>query len=216
MGRRQTARLTVAYSSVEGALERMTARDRGTLVQGRLGAGLPGHPAAGGVLRLQARHRRVTESVITELVREKSNVEISMVHMPGMNTTQFGWVRTTLSKFPQPVAPIYQPDACAEMVASVVDHHKRRVWVGESTVGTIIGNRVASAVLDLYLGLTWFSGQQTGTSASEMAGDTFTPPSAGTTARTAPSTTAPGGPPRRCGRRSTATPSPASRPAPAR
>ena len=158
-------------NGTRAALRRMTARDRGTLVQVGSALAFRGIPLQAAYCGSKHAIVGFTESVITELVHERSSVKVSMVHMPGMNTTQFGWVRTTLPKFPQPVAPIYQPDACAQVVASVVDHHKRRVWVGESTVGTIIGNRVVSALLDLYLGRTGFSGQQTSVSRDEMAGD---------------------------------------------
>lgn len=163
-------------NGTRAALKRMTARDRGRLVQVGSALAFRGIPLQAAYCGSKHAIVGFTESVITELIHEKSNVKVSMVHMPGMNTTQFGWVRTTLSKFPQPVAPIYQPDACAEVVAAVVDHHKRRVWVGESTVGTIIGNRMISALLDLYLGRTGFSGQQTSVSSQEMAGDNLYSP----------------------------------------
>lgn len=158
-------------NDTRAALKRMTARDRGTLVQVGSALAFRGIPLQAAYCGSKHAIVGFTESVITELIHARSNVKVSMVHMPGMNTTQFGWVRTTLPKFPQPVAPIYQPDACAQVVASVVDHHKRRVWVGESTVGTIIGNRVVSSLLDLYLGRTGFSGQQTSVGRDEMAGD---------------------------------------------
>ncbi len=163
-------------NGTRAALKRMTSRDRGRLVQVGSALAFRGIPLQAAYCGSKHAIVGFTESVITELIHERSNVKVSMVHMPGMNTTQFGWVRTTLPKFPQPVAPIYSPDACAEVVAAVVDHHKRRVWVGESTVGTIIGNRVISALLDLYLARTGFSGQQTDVSADKMAGDNLYSP----------------------------------------
>ena len=158
-------------NGTRAALRRMTARDRGHLVQIGSALAFRGIPLQAAYCGSKHAIVGFTESVITELAHQRSAVKVSMVHMPGMNTTQFGWVRTTLGRYPQPVAPIYQPDACAKVVAAVVDHPKRRVWVGESTVGTVIGNRFASALLDAYLGRTGYSGQQTDVGRDQMMGD---------------------------------------------
>lgn len=158
-------------NGTRAALRRMVARDRGTLVQVGSALAFRGIPLQAAYCGSKHAIVGFTESVITELAHRRSAVRVSMVHMPGMNTTQFGWVRTTEPAYPQPVAPVYQPEACAKVVAAVVDHPRRRVWVGESTVGTIIGNRFAPALLDAYLGRTGVSGQQTDVGREQMVGD---------------------------------------------
>ena len=40
-------------------------------------------------------------------------------------------------------------------------HHRREIWVGASTVTTIVGNKLAPGLLDRYLARTGFEGQQT-------------------------------------------------------
>lgn len=40
-------------------------------------------------------------------------------------------------------------------------HKRRKVWVGGSSVATIVGNRLAPKVADLYLARTAIKGQQT-------------------------------------------------------
>jgi len=109
-----------------------------------------------------------TESLRTELLAEKSDVHVTMVHLPGLNTTQFGLVRTRLPHTPRPVAPVYQPEVAARAIVHAASHAKRRAyWVGGSTVMTIIGNRVAPWFADWYLAKTAIGGQQTDKAADE-------------------------------------------------
>jgi NAD(P)-dependent dehydrogenase (short-subunit alcohol dehydrogenase family) len=170
----ERATRTTYFGFVNGtraALARMRPRDRGTVVQ--IGSALAFRGIPLQAAYCGSKHAMVgfTESVITELLHERSRIRVAMVHMPGMNTTQFGWVRTTLPQHPQPVAPIYSPEACAAVVASVIDHPRRTTWVGESTVGTILGNRLVAPLLDRYLARTGVAGQQTDQSRDTMAGD---------------------------------------------
>jgi hypothetical protein len=58
------------------------------------------------------------------------------------------------------VPPIYEPEVGATAIADVADRPRRRTWVGEPTVGTILGQRFASRFLDWYLARTGYSGQQ--------------------------------------------------------
>jgi hypothetical protein len=69
-------------------------------------------------------------------------------------------VKSSLPEHPQPVPPVYQPEAGARAVADVADRPKRRTWVGGPTVATVLGNRAASRFLDVYLARTGFKGQQ--------------------------------------------------------
>jgi hypothetical protein len=103
------------------------------------------------------------ESLRVELMHDKSNVHVTMVQMPAVNTPQFGWVLSRLPRKAQPVAPIYQPEVAAAAVLYAADHPRRReYWVGGSTVGTLLANAVAPGLLDRYLARTGFKSQQTG------------------------------------------------------
>jgi hypothetical protein len=96
------------------------------------------------------------------LLHDKSNVHVTMVQMPAVNTPQFSWVLSRLPRHAQPVPPIYQPELAARAVLYAADHpHRREYWVGTSTVATLVANAVAPGVLDRYLGKTGFSSQQT-------------------------------------------------------
>src|SRR6185437_5979806 len=102
------------------------------------------------------------EALRCELLHDNSNVRVTMVQMPAVNTPQFSWVLSRLPRHAQPVPPIYQPEFAAQGVLFAADHPKRReYWVGTSTLGTLAANAIAPGLLDRYLGKTGISSQQT-------------------------------------------------------
>jgi hypothetical protein len=100
------------------------------------------------------------DSLRAELINEGSKVKVSLVQLPGVNTPQFDWVRTRVQHHPQPVPPIYQPEVAARAIAWAAEHPRRELWVGLPTVYTILGERVASGLMDRYLGRTNIKAQQ--------------------------------------------------------
>ena len=79
-----------------------------------------------------------------------------MIQMPGMNTPQFGWVKSRLPKKAQPVPPIYQPEIAADAIVFASMHDRREIYVGMSTVKAVVGNKILPGLLDHYLGKTGF------------------------------------------------------------
>lgn len=144
------------------ALARMRPRDNGTIVQ--VGSALSERSIPLQSAYCGAKHaiNGFTSSIRCELLHEKSNVRITVVQMPAVNTPQFGWVLSRLPRKPQPVPPIYQPEVAAQGVLHAADHPDRKqYWVGGSTAATLIANKIAPALLDRYLGRTGFDAQQT-------------------------------------------------------
>jgi len=144
------------------ALKRMTPRDAGTIVQVGSALAYRGIPLqtayCGSKHAIQGFH----EALRCELLHDKSNVHVTMVQMPAVNTPQFSWVLNRMPKHAQPVPPIYQPEVAARGVLYAADHPKRReYWVGASTMGTLAANAVAPGLLDRYLARTGYSSQQT-------------------------------------------------------
>jgi short-subunit dehydrogenase len=142
------------------ALARMTARDQGTIVQVGSALSYRAIPLQAAYCGAKFGIRGFTNSIRTELRHDNSHVRITMVQLPGVNTTQFNWCRSKLPKHPMPVPPIYQPEVPAEAIYWAAQHHRREVWVGYSTVLAILGNRLAPTIADRYLAKTGFGGQQ--------------------------------------------------------
>jgi short-subunit dehydrogenase len=142
------------------ALRRMGERDRGTIVQVGSALSYRAIPLQAAYCGAKFGIRGFTDSLRTELMADRSRVRITMVQLPGLNTTQFNWCRSKLPKHPQPVPPIYQPEIAAEAVYWAARHPRREVWVGYSTVQAILGNKLAPWLADRYLARTAISGQQ--------------------------------------------------------
>jgi NADP-dependent 3-hydroxy acid dehydrogenase YdfG len=142
------------------ALSRMKPRDHGTIVQVGSALSYRAIPLQAAYCGAKFAIRGFTDSVRVELMHDKSNVHLTMVQLPAVNTTQFNWCRSKMPDHPQPVPPIYQPEIPAEAVYWASQHHRREVWVGASAVLAILGNRVAPSIADRYLARTGFKGQQ--------------------------------------------------------
>jgi NADP-dependent 3-hydroxy acid dehydrogenase YdfG len=145
---------------VQAALRRFRPRDRGTIVQVGSALSRRGIPLQSTYCASKHAIKGFCDSLRAELMHEHSNVKIALVQLPGLNTPQFNWVRTRLHKHPQPVPPIYQPEVAARAIAWAAEHPKRELWVGISTVYTILGERVASGLMDRYLAKTNIQAQQ--------------------------------------------------------
>ena len=142
------------------ALKRMVPRDRGTVVQVGSALAYRAIPLQSAYCGAKFGMRGFTDSVRTELMHDGSNVWITMVQLPAVNTPQFNWCRTRLPDHPQPVPPIYQPEVPAEAVYWAAHHRRREVSVGGSAVKAIYGNKLAPRFADWYLARTGFKSQQ--------------------------------------------------------
>jgi NAD(P)-dependent dehydrogenase (short-subunit alcohol dehydrogenase family) len=161
--RRVTEVSYLGYANgTRSALRRMLPRDRGTIVQVGSALAYRGIPLQSAYCGAKHAIQGFHESLRTELMHDGSNVHVTMVQMPAVNTPQFGWVLSRLPHHAQPVPPIYQPEVAAEAVVYAAAHPKRReYWVGETTAATLLANAVAPGLLDRYLARTGFSSQQT-------------------------------------------------------
>ena len=142
------------------ALKRMTERDSGTIVQVGSALSYRAIPLQAAYCGSKFAIRGFTDSIRSELLHDHSRVHITMVQLPGVNTTQFNWCRSKLPDHPQPVPPIYQPEIPAEAVYWAAHHRRRELWVGYSAVEAIVGNKIAPGLADRYLAHKAFSGQQ--------------------------------------------------------
>jgi NAD(P)-dependent dehydrogenase (short-subunit alcohol dehydrogenase family) len=130
------------------ALDLMLPRDRGTIVQTGSALAKRGIPLQSAYCGAKHAIQGFHESLRTELLHRRSKVRTTIVHMPAVNTPQFDWVE--------------QPEIAAQALVYAADHPQRReYWVGASTVGTILANKIAPGLLDRYLARTGYRSQQT-------------------------------------------------------
>jgi short-subunit dehydrogenase len=143
------------------ALRHMRRRDRGTIVQ--IGSALAYRSIPLQSAYCGAKHAITgfVDSVRCELIHERSRIHITTVHLPAMNTPQFGWVKSRLPHKAQPVPPIFEPEVAARAVYWAAHHRRREIYVGLPTVEAIVGNKLFPGLLDRYLGRVGYSSQQT-------------------------------------------------------
>jgi NAD(P)-dependent dehydrogenase (short-subunit alcohol dehydrogenase family) len=143
------------------ALRRMKPRDRGVIIQVGSALAYRGIPLQAAYCGAKHALQGFLESVRTELGHDGSNVRLTMVQLPAVNTPQFTWSRVKMPHQPQPVPPIYQPEVAAEAIVWAADHPRREVMVGWPTVKAIVGNAVAPGIADRYLADNGYEDQQT-------------------------------------------------------
>jgi NAD(P)-dependent dehydrogenase (short-subunit alcohol dehydrogenase family) len=148
-------------NGTRAALRRMRPRDRGVIVQVGSALAYRSIPLQSAYCGSKHAVAGFTESVRTELLHEGSQVWITEVHLPALNTPQFDWVLSRLPNRPQPVPPIYQPEVAARAIVWASEHPRRELWVGATTSMTIRADKAAPGMLDRYLGRTGVGSQQT-------------------------------------------------------
>lgn len=142
------------------ALRHMLPRDRGSIVQ--IGSAMAYRSIPLQSAYCGAKHAILgfTASLRTELLHDKSNVHVSMVQLPALNTPQFGWVKNKMPRKPQPVPPIYQPEVAARAIYWAAHHRRREIYVGRSSVMAILGNKIAPDFADHVLARKGYESQQ--------------------------------------------------------
>lgn len=152
--------LGVVYGTL-AALKRMLPRDRGVIVQVGSALAYRGIPLQSAYCAAKHAIQGFHDSLLSELIHDKSNVRVTMVQLPAMNTPQFSWVKSRLPRKPQPVPPIYQPEIGADAVLFAAHNDRREMYVGYPTVEAIIGDKIAPGFADWYLARNGYDAQQT-------------------------------------------------------
>ncbi len=152
--------LGVVYGTLV-ALKRMLPRDRGSIVQVGSALAYRGIPLQSAYCAAKHAIQGFHDSLHSELIHDKSNVRVTMVQLPAMNTPQFSWVKSRLPRKPQPVPPIYQPEIGADAVLFAAHNDRREMYVGYPTVEAIIGDKIAPGFADWYLARNGYDAQQT-------------------------------------------------------
>ncbi len=143
------------------ALRRMKPRDRGTIVNVGSALSYRAIPLQSAYCASKYAVRGFTDSLRSELLHDKSNVHLTMVHLPAMNTPQFDWALNKLGVRTQPVPPIFEPEVAAGALLFAATHRRREIWVGYPTWKAIIGNKLAPGVADRVLAHGGYTGQLT-------------------------------------------------------
>lgn len=143
------------------ALKRMLPRDKGSIVLVGSALAYRGIPLQSAYCGAKHAIQGFYDSLRAELMHDKSNVKVSTVELPALNTTQFDFVKSRLPRKPKPMGTIYQPEVAAEAIVYAAEHNRREIMVGWPTLKTVVGNKIAPWYVDRVLAKNGYAGQQT-------------------------------------------------------
>lgn len=89
-----------------------------------------------------------TSALRSELIRDGSDVTLSLVQLPAVNTPQFDWARNRLPMMPQPAPPIFAPELAAKAVIRAIASGERELFVGGPVLKLVFAQMVLPGWLD--------------------------------------------------------------------
>jgi short-subunit dehydrogenase len=143
------------------ALDRMRPRDRGRIVNVGSALAFVGIPLQAAYCGAKFAVRGFTESVRAELLAAGSHVTISQVHLPAVNTPQFGWCESKMARKAQPVPPIYEPELIADRIVAAARDGRPSDVIGSWNRGLVVLAQVMPGVVARYAARTCIESQQT-------------------------------------------------------
>ncbi len=156
---------TVTYlgtvHGVMAALRHMRPRNRGAIINVGSALAYRSVPLQAVYCGAKSAIRGFTDSLRSELLHDKVNINLTMVHLPAVNTPQFDWALNKMGHQAMPVPPVYQPEVPARAIVFAATHRRREIWVGFPTVVAIMANRIAPSFADHYLAKHGYAGQMT-------------------------------------------------------
>jgi NAD(P)-dependent dehydrogenase (short-subunit alcohol dehydrogenase family) len=147
-------------NGTRSALKRMLPRNSGKIVLVGSALAYRGIPLQSAYCGAKHAIQGFLDSLRCELLSDKSNVTVTMVQMPGVNTPQFDWIRAKLPGQPRPVGKVYQPEVAGRAIYAAAHDSRKEMLVGLPTVEAVWGNKIASPLLDEYLASTGIKAQQ--------------------------------------------------------
>jgi hypothetical protein len=137
----------------------MSRRDRGVIVQVSSALAYRAIPIQSAYCAAKHAVLGFTDSLRCELLHERSGVRVTMVHLPAVNTPQFDWVKNRLPGRPAPPDPVYQPEVAARAIVHALEHPRRDLYVGDTTVKLRQAQRFLPGLTDRYLARNAWEGQ---------------------------------------------------------
>jgi short-subunit dehydrogenase len=160
------------------ALRRMLPRNLGTVVNVCSAIAYHGMPLLTSYSGAKAAVRGFTDGVRAELAHEISNVHVTIVFPPAVNTPFFSHAITHMARPPRPARPVYQPDIVARAILRAASSRQRELRVGAITTLFDLANRVAPWIIDMAIRRLGYDGQETDSAeASALRNPTMFAPS---------------------------------------
>ena len=157
------------------ALFHMRPRNRGTIIQ--IGSALAYRSIPLQAAYCAAKHaiRGFTDSLRSELLHDRVNIDLCMAQLPAVNTPQFDWCANRTDHAVEPIPPIFEPEIIADAIHQLSLHPRREVFVGWPAIQAIVGDKLAPGLADRYLASRGYTGQLTGEPNAQLPANLFAP-----------------------------------------
>lgn len=162
-------------NGTRAALRYLRTRDHGCIVQVGSALAYRSIPLQSAYCGAKAAIRGFSDALRSELIHERSQVRICMVQLCAFNTPQFDWGASRLSRRPQPVGPVYQPELAARAIVWLAQHPRRELWVGMPAIVAILSTRLFAALGDRLAAARAWRGQHSDEPAAPRNGNLFAP-----------------------------------------
>ncbi|MBE2270523.1 MAG: SDR family oxidoreductase [Anaerolinea sp.] len=141
--------LGVIYGS-KAALSRMRAQGFGTIIN--FGSVLSDRavPLQSAYIASKFGVKGFTQALRLEVMRERLPINVTLVLPAGVNTPFFSHARSKMGVKPQPLPPVYKPEAVADAVLYAAEHPRRDVHVGGASWMFSFGQRLSPALMDRF------------------------------------------------------------------
>jgi NADP-dependent 3-hydroxy acid dehydrogenase YdfG len=146
---------------IQAALHHMKPRDHGTIIQVGSALAYRSIPLQSAYCGAKHAIKGFLDSLRSELIHDGSNVQLSMVQLPAVNTPQFDWARSHMPYRAKPMGKIFQPEDIGRAIVRVAENPRREYWLGAPAIEAILGNFLVPQYADRYLASTAVEGQQT-------------------------------------------------------
>lgn len=157
----------------QAALSCMRRRGSGTIVNLGLAHPLRGLPLQAAVNGAHAAISAFCDSVRPEIRALSDRIDLTVVHLPSINTPRLGWARNLSGHALKPAGRIYEPEIAAHAICQAVLGHHRDIWVGASSILPSLINGLAPSLRDRALAKKGFKAQFASGVAEEEADSLF-------------------------------------------
>ena len=152
-------------NGTRAALRRMLPRDRGRIVNVCSAVAFRGVPLLSSYTGAKHAVRGFGQSICAELAEDGSQVRLTTIFPPAVNTPFFDHAPSYMGHAGRPMAPVYQPEVVAQAIHLAAIGGGREMPVSFTSVLFAIAARLAPSLVDRAIGRLGYDGQAAATDA---------------------------------------------------
>lgn len=136
---------------MKAALPHMVRQGQGTIVNVASALAKRSVPLQSAYCAAKHGIKGFTESFRMELEHDHPGITVTLILPSSVNTPLFQHARSRLGVRPQPMPPVYEPQAVAEAILFAAEHPRREIVVGGAGKMLEIGEALSPSLLDWYM-----------------------------------------------------------------